>query len=135
MIPQAMWKTGRSGWAATLVLLTWEALSPSAADASCGDYVMIGGRHAVHDAVPQPHERRGDATQQVPAVPRCHGPLCSNNSIPPAAPARKIEVTVEHWAVSGSDALAVLPNRDDLPADAHALPCDGFGRGILRPPR
>jgi hypothetical protein len=131
MIPQAAWKSGRSGLAAILALLAFAALSPSQADASCGDYVMIGGRHASHEHQPP----SVDHGRQVPGVPRCHGPLCSDNSIPPAAPSSKIEVSVERWAIPGGEQLELLPHHDSWLADVRDVPCDGYGLSILRPPR
>jgi hypothetical protein len=129
MIPQAVWKSGRSGWAAILALLAYAALSPSQADASCGDYVMVGGRHA-------PHEQQSfDHGKQGPGVPRCHGPMCSDNSIPPAAPSSKIEVSVERWAIPGGDQFDLLPHHDSWLADLRDVPRDGYGLSILRPPR
>jgi hypothetical protein len=129
MIPKAPWQFARSVVAATLVLLAAVVIAPSRADASCGDYVMIGGRHVGH------HSADSSQESQAPAVPRCHGPMCSDNSLPPATPAPKIEVTVERWAVPGSVAFAVLPNQEVLLAESHDLPCDGHGLSILRPPR
>ncbi len=131
MLPQAAWKLGRGGLAATLVLLASALVCPSRAEASCGDYVMIGGRHAGHGA----GAPAGNEQMPSPARPGCHGPLCSNNSIPPAAPSPKIEVTVEQWAISGGIELVTLPNHEALPADVHESACDGYGSGILRPPR
>jgi hypothetical protein len=131
MIPQAAWKPGRSGWAAILALLAFAGLSPSRADASCGDYVMVGGRHVSH----------GDPAQSIdhgrpsPGIPRCHGPMCSDNSIPPAAPSSKIEVSVERWAIPGSTLFELLPNHVTWLADVRDLPRDGYGLSILRPPR
>jgi hypothetical protein len=131
MIPQAAWKSGRSGLAATLALLAYALLSPSQADASCGDYVMIGGRHATHE----PGSLAVDYGKQGPTFPRCHGPMCSDNSIPPAAPSSKMEVSVEQWAVPGGIDLDVPQDRDVLAVELHVSPCEGFGMGILRPPR
>jgi hypothetical protein len=131
MIPQAAWKPGRSGLAAILALLAYGVLSPSQADASCGDYVMIGGRHAS-----QEDQRSGlDHGKQVPGTPRCHGPMCSNNSIPPAAPSSKIEVSVERWALPGSEVFDLLPHHDSWLADVRDVPRDGYGLSVLRPPR
>jgi hypothetical protein len=129
MIPKAAWQCARPVAAATLVLLAAAFVAPSRAGASCGDYVMIGGRPIGH------HSADSSQESQAPTVPRCHGPMCSDNSIPPATPAPKIEVTVERWAVPGSAILVVLPNPDVLLADVHDLPCDGYGLSILRPPR
>jgi hypothetical protein len=130
MIPQAVWKPGRSGLAAILALLAW-ALSPSQADASCGDYVMVGGRHATQAQQP----RSVDHGKQGPRSPRCHGPMCSDNSIPPAAPSSKIEVSIERWAIPGSEQFDLLPHHDSWLADVRDVSRDGYGLSILRPPR
>lgn len=136
MISQTACKFARGTAAATLALLASALLSPSRAEASCGDYVLVGGQHAgsgmsgrSHDAA---HEMGG---RHDPAIPRCHGPSCSNRSFPPLAPAPKIEVTVERWAIPGDAGSSLQPESDFLFADAHDLPCDGFGLSILRPPR
>jgi hypothetical protein len=129
MISQTAWKFARGTAAATLALLASAVLSPSRAEASCGDYVMVGGHHAGSGMQGHSDDRHD------PAAPRCHGPSCSNNSIPPLAPAPKIEVTVERWAIPGETGLSLLPESDFLLADASTLPCDGFGLSILRPPR
>jgi hypothetical protein len=131
MIPQAVWNPGRNGLAAILALLAYAALSPSQADASCGDYVMVGGRHASHDSPAQ----SVDHGRQIPGIPRCHGPMCSDNSIPPAAPSSKIEVSVERWAIPGSTRHELLPSHVTWLADVRDVPRDGFGLSILRPPR
>jgi hypothetical protein len=131
MIPQLAWKPGRSGLAAILALLAYAVLSPSQADASCGDYVMVGGRHASHEHEPQSF----DHAKQVPGTPRCHGPMCSENSIPPAAPSSEIEVSVERWAIPGSDQLEMLPSHSSWLADVRDVPRDGYGLSILRPPK
>jgi hypothetical protein len=127
MISQTAWKFARGIAAATLALLASAALSPSRAEASCGDYVMIGGHHAASG-----NDTHG---RHDPSVPSCHGPSCSNHSNPPLAPVPKIEVTVERWAVPGRTGLSLLPESDFLLAAAQASPCDGFGLSILRPPR
>ncbi|HEY2251047.1 MAG TPA: hypothetical protein VGH74_08295 [Planctomycetaceae bacterium] len=127
MISQTAWKFARGVAAATLALLASAVLSPSRAKASCGDYVMVGGHHggSGHDT----HSTHN------PAVPGCHGPSCSNHSIPPFAPVPKIEVTVERWALPGLPGLSLLPESEFLLAASQASPCDGFGLSILRPPR
>jgi len=136
MVSQTARKLARGIAAATLALLASTIITPSRAEASCGDYVMVGGHHAgsgmsSHAAG---HDMTGhDMTD--PAIPKCHGPSCSNNSMPPVAPVPKIEVTVERWAVSAQTGLCSLPESDFLLADQQALPCDGFGLSILRPPR
>jgi len=110
-------------------LLAYAVIAPSQADASCGDYVMVGGRHASHE-----HQSQG-LDYGKPGIPRCHGPMCSDNSIPPAAPSSKIEVSVERWAIPGSDQLEMLPSHSSWLADVRDVPRDGYGLSILRPPR
>src|SRR5579859_5762921 len=117
MISRTAWKFVRGTAAATVALLASAMLAPSRAEASCGDYVMIGGHHADSGM-------RGDSNDaardlQDPSVPRCHGPSCSNRSLPPLAPVPKIEVTVERWAIPGDAGLPLLPESDFLLADAH----------------
>ncbi len=116
---------------ATLALLVSAICAPSQAEASCGDYVMVGGRHAGMSN----HSSGAGHDMHDPAAAKCHGPSCSNGSIPPLAPVPKIEVTVERWAIPGQTGLSGLPESDFLLADTQAMPCDGFGLSILRPPR
>ena len=136
---QTTWMLVRSPVAA-LVLLASAVLAPSRVEASCGDYVMVGGRHIGHHAdsnmaghgSPANHTASGG---QDPAVPRCHGPMCSNHSFPPVFPAPKIEVAVERWAIPVGTALTMLPASQGLPSAPCAIACDGCGLSILRPPR
>jgi hypothetical protein len=137
MIPHSAWKIARGAAAAILTLLGSALLAPSTAHASCGDYVMIGSHHSAHHSGPAASgytDSTGQADDQTP-VPRCHGPHCSNKSLPPAAPAPRIEMTVEQWAVWGDASLAILPDCESLLAEARAVTCDGFGLSVLRPPR
>jgi hypothetical protein len=137
MIPHSAWKIARGAAAAILTLLGSALLAPSAAHASCGDYVMIGSHHSAHHSGPASSGHTGSTGQtgeQAP-VPLCHGPRCSNNSLPPAAPAPRIEMTVERWAVSSGTTLTILPDCESLLAEAHVMTCDGFGLSVLRPPR
>ncbi len=137
MIPHSAWNIARGAAAAILTLLGSALLAPSAAHASCGDYVMIGSHHSAHHSGPAANghpESTSPAGEEAP-VSRCHGPYCSNNSIPPAAPAPRIEMTVERWAVSGGTSLTILPDCEPLLAEAHVVTCDGFGLSVLRPPR
>ena len=133
MTSQLAWKFARGTVAATLALLASVVLSPSHAEASCGDYVMTGGHNAHAGMGGHSNAARHDTHD--PATPRCHGPSCSNRSIPPLAPVPKTEVTIERWAIPGVPGLSLLPESDFLLADARDLPCDGFGLSILRPPR
>ena len=138
MIPQFVRKLMRGIAAAVFVLLASIVFAPSKAEASCGDYVMIGGSHghtahsgAAHSGTVG-HDMPGS---HDPAQPRCHGPSCSNGSFPPAAPAPRLVVTVEQWAIPDGSADCQTPQSSFLLADLREIPCDGFGTSILRPPR
>src|SRR5262249_51363778 len=129
MVPQTTCKLVRWAGAVTLGLLASVVIAPTRAEAGCGDYVMMGGHHSAghsHSADPQDH---------APGTPRCHAPLCSDNAMPPAAPAPKIEVRVERWAVATAARLEVLPSHQSLLAIHDDVPCEGHGLSILRPPR
>jgi hypothetical protein len=135
MIPHSAWKIARGAAAAMLTLLGSAIVAPSAAHASCGDYVMIGSHDSAHHSGPAANGHTDSAGKPAEQTPRCYGPHCSNNSLPPAAPAPRIEMTVERWAVWGDTSLTVLPDCESLLAEAHVVTCDGFGLSVLRPPR
>lgn len=68
--------------ATALLFAAWLLCSPGRADASCGDYVTIAGQPAASDhAVPSSDQ----SERPVPGQP-CHGPNCSAQQHPPAAP-------------------------------------------------
>lgn len=122
--------------AAALVLLAGVLLSPRSAEAACGDYVWVGGR--------APHAMAGQATESAPSpdvdstapkVPRCMGPRCSNRSVPPAAPAPSIKITIERWACVDVVLSGHASGSTRLSHDLGDRPADGFARSILRPPR
>lgn len=131
MVPQIVRKLMRGGAAAALVLLASIVFAPTKAEASCGDYVTIGGEHGHHSSG-MTHDMPGS---HDPAKPRCHGPACSNGSFPPASPAPRVEVTIEQWAIPDGSTFCQSPQTSSLLADMHEIPCDGFGSSILRPPR
>jgi hypothetical protein len=133
MVGQIVRKVVRGGAAAALVLLASAVTAPSRAEASCGDYVTVAGQQGqpAHTGMMN-HDTTGT---HDPAKPRCHGPSCSNGSFPPAAPAPRIVVVVEHWALPNGLTLCQSPVTSSLLAETREAPCDGFGSSILRPPR
>ena len=115
---------------APCVLLALLVFAPSRADASCGDYVMVGGaqgHHATHS--PDRHSAHD------PLRPMCQGPHCSNSSFPPAAPAPRIDLAVEQWALVGRCDLCLKADVGALLVEDAAVSRPGFGLSILRPPR
>jgi hypothetical protein len=142
-------------WGAPLVLaIAALTLGPDAADASCGSYVFVRGRqlHSTHSEMAGAFARKSAAAddsanlttlnplevdESVPArrVPLCHGPSCSNDSVPPAAPAPKDHSTIDRWACTAHAIhIDVNPSSQSF-ADPDAVQLSGVGLSILRPPR
>lgn len=129
---------------AVVVLLACLA-APRAAQAGCGDYVLIGGRHrpirhlaptaASDSADLQNGGLSRDADERTPARAPCHGPGCSQRSLPPAAPASEIQLPVERWAIGRAGQAPPSLSISRLLVSRSELPADGFVPTILRPPR
>jgi hypothetical protein len=107
--------------AAPLILASFGAGS---ANASCGDYVMIGGHG------------HGHGTQHgMPGVPTCHGPSCQNRVPLPALPTKGLAVSqpvdLACWFEADRSAKPRLCGQTFEPplllSEGHSLP-------LLRPP-
>ncbi len=128
----------RNGGFAVVAILTGFALSPRVAQASCGDYVWVGGRHApLADSMP---DKSTDAsspgqTNYHPPHEPCHGPGCSNRSFPTPAPNSVTIDSIERWALTASDALPYLVSCSSLLLEPPCIGTDGFRLSILRPPK
>lgn len=93
----------RSASARLLVAIaaSWafSAWCSSAAEASCGDYLVHGPRSVIDPwqsadpAVAEPAPADG-----LPIKPPCRGPHCRSQQRTPAAPAPLVEIVVEQWA-------------------------------------
>jgi hypothetical protein len=83
------WAKRRAGWA--LALLLGVLAAPAAAQASCGDYVRMGGADAPRPATD------GKGMPSHPAPGPCHGPGCDRHPVAPLAPVT-VSVQVEDWA-------------------------------------
>jgi hypothetical protein len=123
-------------WSAALALLADLALSPSRAEASCGDYVMLGGQHTAHRmdsglAAGAEHGSAGTGHEHK----RCHGPSCSNRSTPPAAPVPQLKVNVERFAAVERPFESHLPQVSFLLAEPQFATSSADRLGIFRPPR
>ena len=108
-------------------------LTPRAAEASCGDYVRIGGQAAMaaHDMHDQPKEAKDHGAPHRP----CRGPGCSRAPLPAQAPVPVTVVLLEQWAVVNADAPPTLHCRTKLLAEPAERVAAGFRSSILRPPR
>jgi len=130
------------------------AIAPSNAQASCGDYVLLG-EHAAHsrkmafenDRIRRHSSAADFAIDSDPTDPdwahgtpfqrgRCSGPNCSNDSPrPPDEPAPPVENDVRHLALTAGEWLPTTVVRQvGQFADDSALPQIATG-SVFRPPR
>lgn len=124
----------RSWGVALVALFAGLLLMPRASEASCGDYVHVGGHAAMSDHAMPNQPTRQAADHGAPHRP-CRGPGCSNGPLPAPLPAPIGLVSWEEWALVAQD----LPACSDGSTHLFAEPCDlvaaGFCLSILRPPR
>lgn len=120
-------------------------LSPRASEAGCGDYVWIRGRtvptlHSMTDQPTPGQPTNGDGSSDdaaehgSPHRP-CHGPGCSDGSIPAEAPVRGVVVSIDRWAMAPGDTLPDCVCCNNMLAEPFDFVADGFRLSILRPPR
>jgi hypothetical protein len=83
----------RLGWA--LALLAGVLAAPTAARASCGDYVRIGDPTEKPTAMP-PHAAPESGNPPGHGGP-CHGPGCNRHPVAPPAPTAPISSPAEEW--------------------------------------
>jgi hypothetical protein len=126
--------------AAFAVACTGLLLMSRASEAACGDYLHVSGRsvpmvHLMQDRSAAAHD--GPMNGPVDGVPRrrCHGPGCSNNSLPPQAPVPTVVVSIERGALAPNDTPHVIDGCDDMLAESVDLVVDGYRLSIFRPPR
>jgi hypothetical protein len=128
----------RNAGVAFVALLGGFLLSPRIAQASCGDYVLIGASHVqtAHSMLGQPTDGNssGRADHSRPYQP-CHGPGCSNGSIPPQAPIPTTTDSIERWALTPNDKFPNLTSCSNVLPEPLDNVTDGFRVSILRPPR
>jgi hypothetical protein len=115
-------------------------LVPRASDASCGDYLQVHGRIIAmdHSTPDQPTSRDGaadDAADRGSHRRPCHGPGCSNGSIPPEAPVPVVIVSIDRWAMAPGHAAPEIESCCTMLAEPFGFVPDGFRLSILRPPR
>jgi hypothetical protein len=132
--------------------LAFSHFAAQAARASCGDYVMLGGKHANHsdgmaqdaaaaqngsDQSPEqsPGSEQGIATDKTRRFPLCNSPNCRRQRSLPVTPVRGDRGTgVDHWAYWASAVLASRPDRCDWLFQASLLELEGHSLPPLRPP-
>lgn len=130
----------RNWGVAVVVILASLLLVPRASQAACGDYVQVSGRTALmHDSMENQSTTRDGSMDETkshhaPRLP-CHGPGCSNRSLPPAVPVPNVVVSFERWAVASGDTPPDSVSCNSMLAEPVDIVEDGFRLSILRPPR
>jgi hypothetical protein len=105
--------------AATFVLASFDL---SSADASCGDYVMVGG-----------HGHGSD--HGMPGVPTCHGPSCHNRAPLPALPTKGLPVSAPvDFAYWSQTDCAIKPRLCGETVEPRLVLSKGHSLPLLRPP-
>ena len=121
-----------------LALLAAGLFAPAAARASCGDYVLVGGRPA---DMPAHAAQLPGSAPDAPALPPggpvpCSGPLCSRHTPPlPLMPLVPAPERGDQWGWVGPAALVPEDEAfDRVPADVHRRPVR-HGLTVYHPPR
>jgi hypothetical protein len=101
---------------AILVALGQGVLAPSRAQASCGDYVLVGGQTFSHSRAQSGTTNiRDSQLERVANVPSgpcpCSGPQCSQNPPRPIVPVAPVtSITASDWGMLEVAAPLVLSN-------------------------
>lgn len=122
----------RSGCQGLLFAALALAFAPRGVDASCGDYVMIGGAHGGHDASA---DRSHQNEHRQPLRSTCQGPHCQKRLPLPSAPERgSSDSTAPQWADwRAAVLLPLLDGQYRLAEAAGDLP-DNHPSPLWRPP-
>jgi hypothetical protein len=124
----------RGLFAAALTLFAFAAIAPSEAQATCGDYVMLG-THS-HAAVKQNSPGAG-RIDEVPEIPgrRCRGATCSNGDHPSLPVVPRIAVNADQWACHPARLPLIETGNPSLLVAETPLRASYRGLSIFRPPR
>lgn len=135
----------RAGTFSVAGLAVLACLSAGRAEAACGDYVHLGGRHAnPADTISSSRtdsadvtgvHRRSDSTPDGEEVP-CSGPQCrGEHPLPVPSPAVPVESVSLKWCCAILTDSVSLPSCDMfVRGDAPLIPV-GIHSDIFRPPR
>lgn len=122
-------------WACALTALMASGWLAHQAQASCGDYVVIGRSAKSHDA---PAQRKTSAKTQHESPRPCHGPNCQSVPRPlgiPPMPVNSVERTHELCLLSDLAAATSSPEPVRLRLHlANAPPLQGSYPPLWRPP-
>jgi hypothetical protein len=101
--------------------------APSAARASCGDYVHVG-------ETPSENARPAPPRPEPKPIPPCSGPNCSRGETPPPV----VPVTAPpagEWAYASSATVLERDEEDTFWQINHDRPISGESRSVYHPPR
>jgi len=120
-----------------LVAFTWIA-STSTAQASCGDYVVIGNPRLQSEQQHMQQPSTGMAAEMpMRHSPRpCHGPGCQqDNAFPPQPVPTVITLSPELSAIVSSGETCAKSNALSWVSVRACLPIEGVADRVERPPR
>jgi hypothetical protein len=126
--------TVRRSTVAVLALCALSLAKPSAVRAECGDYVMLGNRHAASSSGANETQRGAMHHSQKPKLP-CHGPHCSRGTPAPAVPIAGAPAPAQEWGCIAKIAF-VFANRATTPwREAFDSFPRSYVSSIFHPPR
>lgn len=125
---------------AVLAIFASLLLTPRTSEATCGDYLTGNGhsgsmRHVMTDELAVAHDGIFQLLHQRGPRPPCHGPGCSQHSLPRQMQVPMIVVSLEQWALVFAVNSPTVVASENLPADRPEFVGDGYRLSILRPPR
>jgi len=104
-------------------------LAPSAARATCGDYLA-----STDGSMSADRDMSGHTPGHNPSAP-CHGPNCRSDNKLPVAPAPTVKIVVPQWAVCLLHSTQLRRPIGPQPEDADLCRSQYLSDPPLRPPR
>lgn len=128
---------------ATAIALVGMVVTSSRVEASCGDYVIVGGAKTAASAGhtgmmghAADHGQNAQDGHHSEPPRRCRGPHCTSNQSTPFAPAPQFEVRLsEQWLCAKPEPVAPVPACLGVSSESRAVPASLSGATIYRPPR
>lgn len=112
------------GFTLAAAMTAWSSFDIHTVNASCGDYVMVGGHgHAPHTG------------HSSPGVPTCHGPHCQKQAPLPFGPTKGlVDAPSSDAALCCASACSARPSLSRLNFEEILSLADGHTWPLLRPP-
>lgn len=117
------------------VLCGW-LIDASEVQASCGDYVMIGGHARGHQSSPTMSSDGSSGEKNKPTPSPCPGGVCSQRDhLPPSPSVPKINLEQEQWAALAGHLQLTTFEFTSTNGESFLIRPENHGLSILRPPR